>query len=442
MNQFKRFFLSRTTIIFLIMLALTAVTLSALIPQSFLTSSERMLAWQTAHPFAERLSELFGLHRIYTHPAFAVILGGVTISLALSTWNQFLAAWRRTFNPDRGISGGECFSVSGTVAESCRTLAAKGYYRLGGTAEEVLLVRNPWGYWGNTLLHLGMMVTIAASLFIALTQQRGVIHLAEGAIRHSSEPLLMEEHGLLAKPLLLPQALRLDRIAYSFWPNHGVRQVASTISFPGDSGTSETKTVEINRILTHRGIRYYQGVEFGHAFFVEVTSRTGDNRLYQLQIQHPETPDKPSYNDFQDLLGDGCLVRAKYWVDAERKSFDNVNPLLTLRLDCRGEEVGQIPIKVGEEGSIGPYKFHLRAFAPWSRLIVVNLSGMPGIFLGFFIICLGGVLHYFTTPREAWICGATASKSKICWRATKFAGFYQDELASLKKTLGCVENHG
>lgn len=442
MNHFKRFFLSRTTIICLIILALTAVSLSALIPQSFLTSSEKMLAWQTAHPFAERLSKLFGLHRIYTHPAFAVVLGGVAISLALSTWNQFLTAWRRTFSPERGISGDESFPVPGTAADSCRTLAAKGYYRLGGTSEEMLLVRHPWGYWGNTLLHLGMMVTIAAALFIALTQQRGVIQLAEGTIRHSAEPLLMEEHGLLAKPLLLPQALRLDRIEYSFGPNHAVRRVASTLSFLSDSGTGETKNVEINRILTHRGIRYYQGVEFGHAFFVEVTSNTAINQLYQLQIQHPETPDKPGYNDFQNLLGDGCLVRAKYWVDAERKSFDNVNPLLTLRLDCRGEEVGQLPIKTGGEGSIGPYKFHLRAVAPWSRLIVVNLSGMPGIFLGFFIICLGGVLHYFTTPREAWVCSTTAGETGICWRATKFAGFYQEELASLKKTLGCVENHG
>jgi len=424
------------------MSAVAAITLSAFIPQSFLTSSERMLAWQTAHPFAERLSELFDLHRIYTHPVFAILLGGVAISLALSTWNQFLTAWRRTFDPEPGTSGGECFPVPGTVSESWRTLTAKGYYRLGGTAEEVLLVRHPWGYWGNTLLHLGMMVTIAASLFIALTQQRGVIHLAEGSIRQPSEPLLMEEHGLLAKPLLLPQALRLDRIAYSFWPNHGIRRVESTISFLDDSGTAETKTVEINRILTHRGTRFYQGGEFGHAFFVEVTALTGITRLFQLQIRHPETPDKPGYNDFQDLLGDGCLLRAKYLVDAERKSFDNVNPLLTLRLDCQGEEIGQLPMKVSGEGSIGTYRFQLLSISPWSRLIVVNLSGMPGIFLGFFIICLGGVLHYFSTPREARLYRKTAAETGVCWRATKFAEFYQDELVTLKKVLGCGENHG
>ena len=421
---------------------LVAITLSAFIPQSFLTPSEKMLAWQVAHPLAERLSNLLGLHRIYTHPAFALVLTGVTVSLALSTWNQCLIAWQRTFHSDRGITGSECFPVPGTATDSCRTLAANGYYRQRISGGNVLLVRHPWGYWGNALLHLGMVVTIAASLLIALTQQRGVFQLAEGAIQHPYDPLLIEEHGLLAKQLILPESLRLDRITYSFWPTYGVRQVASTLAFLSDGGTAETKTVEINSILIHRGIHFYQGIEFGHAFFVEVTGPSGFNQVFQLQIQHPEIPDKPSYNDFQDLLGNDYLVRAKYLVDAEKKSFDNVNPLLTLRLDRQGKEVGQLPMQMGGEGAIGPYKFYFRAFAPWSRLIVVKLTGMPGIFFGFFIICLGGILHYFTPPREAWVCETTGVGTEVCWRATKFADFYLDELASLKKTLGCEENNG
>ena len=421
---------------------LVAITLSAFIPQSFLTSSEKMLAWQVAHPLAERLSKMFGLHRIYTHPAFALVLTGVTISLALSAWYQFLTAWQRTFHADRGITGGECFPVPGTVADSCHILTAKGYCRQKTSERNALLVRHPWGYWGNTLLHLGMVVTIAASLLIALTQQRGVIQLAEGAMRHPSDSFLMEEHGLLAKPLVLPESLRLDRITYSFWPNYGVRQVSSALTFLPNSGATETKNVEINSILIHRGIHFYQGIEFGHAFFVEVVGPSGFNQVFQLQIQHPETPDKPSYNDFQDLLGDGNLVRAKYLVDADGKSFDNVNPLLTLRMDSQGKEVGRLVMQAGGEGAIGPYRFHFRGFYPWSRLIVVKLTGMPGIFFGFFIICLGGVLHYFTPPREAWVCETTDGGTEVRWRATKFAEFYLDELASLKKTLGCEENNG
>ncbi|OGR29160.1 MAG: ResB-like family cytochrome C biogenesis protein [Desulfuromonadales bacterium GWD2_54_10] len=442
MNYIKRFFLSRTTIICLIISALAAITLSAFIPQSFLTASEKMLAWQTVHPFLGRLSELLGLHHIYTHPAFALVLAGVVISLVISSWNQCLTAWQRTFHPDRGISCGESFAVPGTVDETCLTLTAGGYYRQGASVGIAHFVRHPWGHWGNTLLHLGMVVVIAASLFIALTQQRGVIHLVEGAIQHPSDPLLLEEHGLFAKPLLLPEALRLDRVTYSFWPTYGVRQVASKLSFLPEVGTTETKTVEINSFLTHRGIHFYQGIEFGHAFFVEVTGPSGLNQLFQLQIQHPETPDKPGYNDYKDLLGDGIMVRAKYLVDAEQKSFDNVNPLLTLLLDRQGKEVGRLSMQTGAEGAIGPYRFRLRAFSPWSRLIVVKLSGMSGIFFGFFIICLGGVLHFFTPPREVSVQETTFGGTIVCWRATKFAGFYLDEIFSLKKTLGCEESHG
>jgi len=442
MKHIKHLFISRRTIICLIMATVIIVTLSAFIPQSFMTSSEKMIAWQTAHPLLSRWSSSLGLYRIYTHPVFALVLTGVTISLALSTWNQFLTAWQRTFNPDRTITDGECFQVQGTVEDSCRLLSANGYYRQRISEGNILLVRHPWGYWGNAMLHLGMVVTIAASLLIALTQQRGVIQIAEGTIYDRSYPLLIEEHGLLAKPLVLPEALRLDRITYSFWPTYGVRQVASTITFLSENGTTETKTVEINNILIHRGIHFYQGIEFGHAFFVEVIDPTGANRIFQLQIQHPETPDKPGYNDFHDLLGDGNLLRAKYLVNAEGKTFDNANPLLTMRLDREGKEAGRLSMQVGGEGTIDPYKIYFRAFTPWSRLIVVNLTGMPGIFFGFFIICLGGVLHYFTPPREAWVSETTSDGTEVYWRATKFARFYQDELASLKKALGCEENSG
>lgn len=423
------------------MVVLFAIILSAFIPQSFVTSSEKMLAWQAAHPFFERWSGLLGLHRIYTHPFFAFALSGVTISLAISTWTQCQNAWQRTFHPDPGFTSNECFTVPATVDETSQVLASSGYFRQVTTEGYAVLVRHPWGYWGNALLHFGIVITIAVSLFIALTQQQGVIQLAEGAIQRPSDPLLMEEHGLFAKPLVLPDALRLDRIKYSFWPNYGVRQVASTLSFL-DRAATETKTVEINQILTHHGVRYYQGIEFGHAFFVEITGPSGFNQIYQLQIQHPETPDKPGYNDFQGLLGDGYLLRAKYLVDAEKKTFDNINPLLTLRLDRQGKEEGQIPMQVGVGSEIGPYRFQLLGFAPWSRLIIVNLTGMPGIFLGFFIICLGGALHYFTPPREIAVRNTAGGGTEVYWRATKFAGFYQDELASLKIKLGCEESHG
>lgn len=147
--------------------------------------------------------------------------------------------------------------------------------------------------------------------------------------------------------------------------------------------------------------------------------------------------DRPSYNDFPNLLGDGRLVRAKYLVDPEKTSFDHVHPLLTLRLDDPDKEVGRLPLQAGAEGTIGPYTFRLLAVAPWSRLILVRLTGIPVVFFGFFIICLGGTLYYFAPPHEVSLREAADGATLVCWRATRFAAFYADEPALLKRALEC-----
>lgn len=441
MQSVTGFFRSRSTAIGLILAALCAITLAALIPQSFLTVPEAMEAWQTDHPLLGKWSGLLGLHHIYTHPLFALVLAGATIALASSTWQQCRTSWRRTFRPDNDLTGGVCFAVPTAPEELCRILAANGYWQQKPLTDGIRLIRHPWGHWGNALLHLGMVVTIAASLYIALTQQRGILQLAEGTVHKPGDPLQLEEHGLFARPLAVPDTLRIDRVRYSFWPSNDVRTVETTISFAPPAGTIETKTVAINSILRHGGFLFYQGVEFGHAFFVDITDQAGASRLFQLQIRHPEVPDRPSYNDFRNLLGDDTLIRAKYLVDAEQRSFSRVNPLLTLRLDRQGHELGRVSLQTGDEGTIGPYRLRLVAVAPWTQLIVVNLAGISLVFSGFFIICLGGILHYFTPPREVSLREGAGGGTVVCWRATKFAGMYQDEAVTLKTLMGYREMH-
>lgn len=436
MNRITRFFLSRTTTICLITSALATVVLSTFIPQSFLAFSDTMHAWRDSHPRLGQVAELLGLHDIYTNPVFLLILGGVTISLSLSTWNQCTAAWRRTFHPDLNSTAGECFTVP-LPSDACSSMVARrGYLPRKTGTDPISLVRNPWGYWGNTLLHAGMLVSIAASLYIALTQQQAVIQLAKGVVQRPGDPLLIEQHGILGKPLVLPESMRLDGVSYRFRPDYSMAELESSLSFLAESGMVTNKTAAINRIVVHRGLRVYQGGEFGHAFWVEATGPGGDTQLFQLQMEHPAAPDKPSYNDFPNLLGDGRIVRAKYVVNREGRAFDPVEPLLTLRLDDAEREVGRLPLMSGEQGAIGPYTFRLAAFAPWSRLILVNLTGIPCVFFGFFIICLGAALYYFVPPQEVVLHEAADGATLVCWRATRFAPFYADEFAALKKALG------
>ncbi|MEI6809746.1 MAG: cytochrome c biogenesis protein ResB [bacterium] len=431
-----RSLISRTTIIFMIVAMLCALTLTAFIPQRFATTTEDMVKWQAAHPNINSWADILGLYRIYTHPLFALILTGVVTALSISAWNQCAAAWRRTFAWNRSDSAVDLFETSASSEAIGQCLAGRGFLRLNERGGVVLMVRHPWGYWGNALLHLGMMTVIAASLLVALTQRYGIVQISSGFKQLPDEPLLAEEHGMLAGPLKLAEAIRMDHIAYSFRPDtYGLQSLVSTVSFLSPTGPVDTKKVEINSILHHKGVRYYQGVEFGHAFFVEISGPSGQTEKLQLLMRHPKTPDQASYDTLKDLLGDGYVLKAKYVVNQEMKSFDRVDPLLTLRIDQNSNEVGRLTLKTGGEGLIGLHKIRLVGFESWSRLIIADITGLPGVFFGFIIICLGGFLHYFTPPQEItlrWNSGACT----LAWRAVRFAGLYRNEYEQMRESLG------
>jgi len=182
MSAVRRFFLSRKTALTLLCLALFAITLAALIPQPFVTPAAELETWRAAHPLVNRLAVFLGLYSIYTHPAFALILAGVMISLSFSTVDQFNIARRRTFGlgDDGKRLGGMQSPVN--AEQAAAVFRALGYLQVGrGTAVRTL-IRQPWGYWGNFLFHLGLVITIASSLLIALTQQRALLDLAVGEL--------------------------------------------------------------------------------------------------------------------------------------------------------------------------------------------------------------------------------------------------------------------
>ena len=440
MTAIKRFFLSRSTIFTLIALALGVITAGALVPQTFITSAVDLGKWRADHPYLAPLAIRLGLNHVYTTPLFAAILSLSVISLILSTIEQWRSAWQKTFAPGTECDAGQTFATPLPVDELERRLRQNGYLCMS-RGKVLRLLRHPWGYWGNALLHLGMVVTIAASLCIALTQQRGVIQLAEGRSHLPGQPWAAVEKGILGGDLILPEAVRLDSVSFKFWATNSVKEVVSTVSFPESTVTKEHQNVAFNAILHYRGLRIYQSTKFGHAFYVEITPPTGQKKLYELLILHPQRPDKPSYNDFPELTGKDYLLRVKYFVDEEKKSINSDNQLLVLRLDEQKKELGQIPLKVGTGGSIGQFHFRLIKVGKWSQLDFVNLTGMPGIFIGFFIIILGGILNYFTPPREI-VLQQMSEESRVSWRAVKFAGFYSDEFRILQKRLVTEEQDG
>lgn len=428
----ERFFLSKITVIVFIALILGALLLSALVPQRVAMTADRINAWRLAHRALLPVVDFLGLHHLYTTPWFAALVFLASVSLSFSSFRQVKAAWRATFrfSPERVPEDAFlCDAPIGAILER------RGYFRLPAAPGALRYVKHPWGYWGNALLHVGMVLTIAASLCIALTQQRGVVYLGEGERFPPGGSWLAEEHGMLTSELTLPFSVRLDRLIVTFTPDNHIDQAASALTFSEGNAPEDRRTVGINDILSYRDVTVYQRSDYGDIFLVEFTDGRGARHVASLPIEYPRGLGEAGYADFRfPWLPFG--LSAKYYTDVARRSMASPDRDLYLRLVDGGQrELGRVELRTGGTARLGTYAVRLLGNGKWSGLIFVRLNGIPAVFAGFFIIVLGAALNYMTTPREV-VARMVDGGFLVAWRAARFPEFYREEGEEVMSELG------
>jgi cytochrome c biogenesis protein len=427
----KSFFLSRKTIIAILIVTFAATILGGLVPQRIATSSADLEAWRISHPLLLPWADRLGLFHLFSTPWFAVVLCCACISLMLSSMEQFRVSLKKTFHATI-IAPLEGTSVHLSASSLQKVLRGNGYRPIGGDGV-LRFVRHPWGYWSNCLLHFGLLLVITVSLFIALTEQRGALILVEGSVHDPRAPWTEEERGNLAPPFILPQAVRLDHLRVSLVDNQSIQQAASDLSFISGQGDVDQRSVAVNSILSYQGLRIYQTTNYGDVFTVDFSDHRGLIHRERLLLPYPPAPDRAGYNDFRPSWLPWVLS-AKYYADADRKTMTSTNPLLVMRLLDGTRELSRVSLKIGESGSLGDILVRLDRAEKWSKLIFVNIAGMHLIFLGFLIIVMGSVLHYMAVPRE-FIASEQTDGYSVSWRAARFAEFYQDEYGDIMTKL-------
>jgi len=405
--------------------------LSTLVPQQRDATTDAIAAWRLAHSHWLWLVDLVRLHSIYVQPWFAATILLAAMALGVSSLEQFSAARKRL----HALSPGEEIAVSVAGADLRRVAGSRGYRSVPPSAGSPLkFVRNRWGYFGNSLLHAGMVLVIGASSLVALTGRQGVLILAEGEQRDAGKGFDFSEHGILAKPLQLPGTVRLEQVMVSFDAKNQPAEVASRLTLKDGSSPPETFTAAVNRISELRGLRVYHSAQYGDAFAVEITDPRGGVRYEKLPLQQPVAPGKAGYGNF-DVSWSRYGLSAKYYADAGRKGMTGDNPQLTLRLMEGGREAARTTLSTGKSGALGSYRVRLIAVQKWSKLFFVDLTGMPVVFAGFAIIMLGGLIHYLTPPRELFAVAGADGLYRVSWRAVSFRDFFLDERDRLAAAL-------
>lgn len=428
----KSLLLSRKTVLTLILLMLGTVVAGYIFPQRFMTSPASMNGWQLSNPFWGMVSKKLALDHVYTSPWFAALLFVFLVSLFVSMWEQFRTALAKTSAGSNG--GGRSLSTSASEDDIAGVIRGMGYRPAAQTGTCQRFVRNPWGYWGSFLLHLGIAITIASSLLIVLTEKRGVVHLVEGEIHERGAEWLKNEGGLLTGRFILPEDVRLDRVAPEFWDTDDLKQLTTDFTFLGPAGETSPYSMHINKTVRHRGIRAFQGKYNGSAFFVEFTDAAGKSYREIFELDIPRKRNKASQREFRlDWLP--YRLQTKFYADADQQAMTGGTPLFVMQLADGKKKIAELSLKTGESGRLGPYNASLVQASRWGGLIFIDSTGMAGIFFGFFIIVLGGSLNYFCPPRE-FLLQRENDGWRVTWRATKFEHLYADEFACFVKRFG------
>lgn len=446
----KKYLRSRKIVLSLILFLFFSVLLSYLIPQQFSTPKEIYLKWQEAHQAWLPLIDFLDLDHLFTASWFAVILFAFFVSLALATYDQLRVCRKKTSG--NGLATPLSFSASINKElknllsldlsehEITKVLLRAGYFKVEQGGSSNRYVKHPWGYWGNFFLHLGILVVIASSLMIVLTEKRGVLRILEGEMHLPQGPWLHEDNGLLAGSFVLPEAFRLDKVQLDLDGKGDFAGLKSAVSFISPQGVTTPKVIDVDENVGYGRVRIFQQNVFGNVFYLELSNRNGEKKGIIIDIKSPFKKDQAGYGEF-NFEGIPFTIKAKYFADADKKTLKSDNPLLILKLLDDGKAIGRLSLQKGWNGGrLGPYGAELLRVTRWTEVTFVETTGMAGIFFGFFIIVLGSTLNYFTIPREIH-CQKNKKGFLVQWKGTKFTRSYSDEgpkiIERLKRLADC-----
>ncbi len=424
-TRLKKLFVSRFLVTVEILAAIGSGLLAGLIPQRISASADAISQWRLQHTGLVPLGDLLQLHTVYTSYWFVSVILLAGISLVFSTVDQARMARGRISSVN--TSGLPLMTTDGLNPGVARSIAVHGYrQQITGRDGCYKFIRCKWGYWGASLFHFGMVLVIFASCFIALTERRGALTIAQGETLSPTDEWTSTEEGALARQLRLPATFRFDDLRIRYDERGAPEHIESLMTFIGADGTEERSIVAVNGASSYRGMRIYHSTEYGDAFTLEFIGPDKARHVEKLLMPHPERSGEAGYLDAR-LPWLPFTLSAKYPADGGQGSENRQNSQLIMRLMGGNGEQARITLPAGRSGQLGDYRVRLIAVDRWAKLIFADLHGMEVVFAGFALMMVGALLGYTMPPRELVIVGLAEGRHEVFWKATKFPEFYVDE---------------
>jgi len=431
--KISKFLTGRSTVIWLfIALALSLLVASA-VPQRALGGKAPQWVGRLPEGLTF-LSTVLGLDNVVGSNWFAVLVFLFWLALLVSTFSQYKAtrALARRL-PGAGIPRG-CTRIEAPPESFARLVEGAGY-RLAGSSQGVRrYVKNGAGYWGNFLLHIGLVTAVVFSLVYVLTQHRVLLRLTGEEITKLSSDNVLEMRGVLPLGQKLPHSALLKRLQLRFYPNDRLEYLGSELYFTDLPGGEPGRVdVALSDKSQYGPYLVYQANAYGRSFDLEL-QLPGETHRERLYLPYPDRRDQAGYGEVA-VTGTPYLLKGKFYADRGRRSMQLNQPPFTLRLYRGTELLQEASLATGGAVQLGPFTVRLAQSEWWTDILLDGSRGTAGIFAGFAIILLGVLSSYCLVPREIILRsgdGALYAQQVVL----RFAGFYREEFDDLIQAAG------
>lgn len=425
---------ARSTVIALLAVLAAVMVIAAVVPQVGL-EAEGGLAQRGLPTRWTGLVDALGLDRIFSTRWFATLAVLFVASLAVSAIEQLRLARARTFQVPPECGGEPGVQTALSPDEVSTVLRAAGYRRLAAAPGRSRHVRNWQGYWGNFLLHAGMVITALFALVYVLTEHRSMVEVATGEPVLLSDGRFAAKRGLLARAVPLPAQISLYRVEPTFGANGQLVDLASELVFRDQDGTARDVRVAVNDYQSYRGLVVYQVLKYGNVFDVHAADAAGRSTAeLRLRLVYPEKPGGASYAT--EPLAEGQVLKAKYVAAPARTGVSVADGELVVRLYEGERLLGEAALREGQESRLGGTTLRLVRAGWWTEVLFEGSAGTSGVFAGFAVLLLGATLVFFFVPREVVVREAPGGGCAVHWRSTRFAEMFHDEREQLLDRIG------
>jgi cytochrome c biogenesis protein len=422
----SKFLTARATVITLFTAISAALLLASSIPQRA-SLGEKAPDWVGKLPNSLHfVSSLLGIDNIVGTVWFAVLVTLFWLSLVLSTLSQYTATRalvRRM--PSSSLPQGH-LRIDHPLESFAGVVKSAGYRPAGSANGVYRFVKNRAGYWGNFLLHIGLVTSVVFSLIYVLTQHRVMIRLVGQEITRLSPENARELRGLLTLKQRIPYSVVLKTLEPRYWANDKLEYLSSELYFTDKAGDDPQRVdVALSDKSEFGPYLVYQANAFGRVFELDFVSPSGTPQRERFFLPYPARRDIAGYGEMS-VTGTDYLLKGKFFADSERTSIKLHQPTLTLRLYRGKEFLQEVTLVPGGGGQLGPFAVRLAQSEWWTDILLDGSRGTAGIFAGFAIILAGVLSSYCLVPREiiVWQRGGTLHVQHLVRR---FAGLYREE---------------